>query len=296
MELSTLQTFAAVARAGSFAARARETGVDPSAISRAIAGLEEELGWRLFDRTTRRLALTEAGRLYLDRVAPLLRGLAEAAEVAGDAVNEPIGRLVITSSVAFGERWLLPRVETFRARYPRITFDLRLTDATVDMTSEGVDLALRLGPRVEGSLVAAKLFETRYHVVAAPDYVRRHGAPTEPSDLATHDGVMFPLPGYRSRWRLRRSGSDAVVEVSPKPVLTISNALALRRAALSGLGVALLADWTVAHDIARGRLVDLFPSHEATAADFDTAAWIVYPTRDYVPSRLRVFVEHLRSG
>ena len=295
MELATLHTFVAVARTGSFAARARDLGVDPSSVSRAVAALEDELGWRLFDRTTRRLALTEAGRLYLDRVAPLLRGLAEAAEVAGDAVTEPAGRLVVTTSVAFGERWLMPRVAAFRAAHPRITLDLRLSDAVVDMSEEGIDLALRLGPRVEGSLVAAKLFDTRYRIVASPAYVERRGAPAMPADLAAHDGIMFPFAGYRSRWRLRPVRSEPVEDVFPVPVLTVSNALALRRAALSGLGVALLADWTVAEDIAEGRLIDLFRTHEASAADFDTAAWLVYPTRAYVPARVRAFIDHLRK-
>lgn len=296
MDLAALRTFIAVARVGSFAARAREIGVDPSAVSRAIAALETELGWRLFDRTTRRLALTEAGRLYLERVAPLLDGLDEAAEIARDAVGEPSGQLVVASSVAFGERWLMPRVATFRAAHPRITLDLRLSDAVVDLTDEGIDLALRLGPRVEGSLVVAKLFDTRYRVVAAPAYVSQRGAPNVPADLARHDGIMFPFAGYRSRWRLRAARGGAVEEISPAPVLTVSNALALRRGALAGLGVALLADWTVADDLAAGTLVDLFPDHEASAADFDTAAWIVYPTRAYVSARARAFIDHLRGG
>lgn len=296
MDLATLRAFVSVARLGSFAAHAREAGVDPSSVSRTIAALEAELGWRLFDRTTRRLALTEAGRLYLERVAPALGELEEAAEIARNAVDLPSGRLVVAASVAFGERWLLPRVATFRAVHPRITLDLRLSDAVVDMSAESIDLAFRLGPRIEGSLVAAKLFDTRYRVVAAPDYIAAHGAPASPADLAGHDGIVFALAGYRSRWRLRAIGSEEVTEVSPTAALTISNALALRRAALAGLGVALLADWTVADDLADGTLVDLFPEHEATAADFDTAAWLVYPTRDYTPARMRAFIDHVRSG
>ena len=304
-DLASIETFVAVTRGGSFASRARELGVDPSSVSRTIAALEADLGVRLFDRTTRRLALTEAGRTYLDRVVAPLTEMSVAADAARDARDEPSGLLRVTASVAFGERWLMPRVASFREDHPRITLDLRLTDALLDIAGEGgIDVALRLGPRIEGALVATKLFDTRYHAVASPAYLEHAGRPTRPSDLARHQGIVFPYPGYRSRWRLRARGSDAAVrgaksvpsvdEVLPRATLTVSSALAIRRAALNGLGVALLADWTVADDLASGELVDLFPDHEASAADFDTAAWLVYPTRNYVPVRVRAFIDHLK--
>ena len=147
METQLLRTTLLVARAGSFAAAARETGVDPSSVSRQVAALEEQLGLRLFERTTRRLHVTEAGRIYLDRVGPTLDAMDEAADAARDIVSEPSGLLTVTASVAFGERWLMPRVASFRAAYPRIELDLILSDAIVDLAGEGVDLALRLGPR-----------------------------------------------------------------------------------------------------------------------------------------------------
>lgn len=293
MDIALLRTFVAVARSGSFAARARESDVDPSSVSRAVATLEEQIGVRLFDRTTRRLALTEAGRLYLDRITPLLTELDGAADAARDVVSEPSGLLRVTASVAFGERWLMPRVASFRARHPRIALDLALTDAVVDLAAEGIDVGLRLGPSVSGSLVVTKLFDTRYRVVASPAYLRRRGRPDAPSDLAKHDGILFALPGYRSRWRFRGPGIGGV-ETLPRASLFIASALAIRRAALDGLGVALLADWTIRDDLRSGRLVDLFPKLEASAADFETAAWIVYPSRDYVPARLRAFIDYLK--
>ena len=269
-------------------------GVDPSSVSRQVAALEAALDVRLFDRTTRRLGLTEAGRRYLARVIPILDALGEAADAARDALSEPAGLLRVTSSVAFGERWLMPRLPAFRAKHPQIDLSLHLTDSVVDIAEEGIDVALRLGPRVEGSLIAVKLFDTDYRVVAAPDYIARHDRPDTPADLQEHAGIMFPFPGFRSRWRFRERDSKEVAEAAPRAALTVSNALAIRRAVLDGLGVALLAGWTIDDDLASGRLIDLFPEFEVSAADFDTAAWLVYPSRDYVPARMRVFIDHLR--
>ena len=297
MDDQLLRTTLNVAREGSFSAVARETGVDPSSVSRQVAALEEALGIRVFERTTRRLDLTEAGRLYLARAAPALEAMDEAADAARDAVSEPSGLLRVTTSVAFGERWLIPRVATFKAAFPRIDLDLILTDAVTDLAAEGIDLALRLGPRPEtGSLVFAKLFDTPYRVVASPSYLRRVRPPKAPEDLSSHDGILFRLPAFRTAWRFREGPDSEVVEALPRPTLTISNALALRRAAMAGMGVALLADWTIAEELAAGELVDLFPGHQVSAGQFDSAAWISYLSRAYVPTRMRVFIDHLRLG
>ena len=296
MDLDLLRTLIAVERYGSFAAVARVEGVDPSSVSRRIAVLEEVLDLRLFDRTTRRLRMTEAGRVYLGRVGLIVDALDEAADAARDIVAEPSGLLRVTTSVAFGERWLTPRLAAFRAAYPQIEIELLLSDSTIDIAAEGIDLALRLGPRPEGALVAAKLFDTRYRAVAAQSYLDGRAAPASPADLSDHDGILFALPRFGTAWRFRRDADSPVEEVTPRRGLTISNALAIRRAALDGLGVALLADWTVEEDIARGKLVDLLPAHEGTATDFDAAAWIVYASRDYVPTRLRVLIDNLRRA
>ncbi len=295
MDDQLLRTTLLVARSGSFAAAARETGVDPSSVSRQVAALEDVLGIRVFERTTRRLDLTEAGRLYLDRAMPALEAMDEAADAARDVMTEPSGLLRVTTSVAFGDRWLIPRIASFRRAFPKIELDLILTDAVTDLAGEGVDLALRLGrPPETGAMVVAKLFDTSYRVVASPEYLAQSGKPIRPSDLPQHDGLLFGLPAFRDTWRFRRQTDGAIEEALPRPALTISNALALRRAALSGMGVALLADWTIAEDLETGALVDLFPDHEVSAGQFDSAAWIVYLSKAYVPKRLRIFVDYLK--
>ncbi|MDX8349112.1 LysR family transcriptional regulator [Cognatiyoonia sp. IB215446] len=295
MELALLQTFSDVTRRGSFAAVARDEGVDPSSVSRRVAALEEVLGLALFERTTRRLALTEAGRIYLDRVGPILEGLAEAADTARDAVTEPSGLLRVTTSVAFGERWLTPRLAGFRMLFPRVQIELILSDGQIDIAAEGIDVALRLGSNLQGTFVVSKLFDVRYRAVAAPGYLNRMGRPAHPADLKDHDAIHFALPRFGSAWRFRVTPGSRPIEVQPRPALAISNALAIRRAALEGLGVALLADWTVSDDLERGRLVDLFPEHEGSATDFYTAVWTVYASRHYMPARLRAFLDYVRD-
>ncbi|WP_353308820.1 LysR family transcriptional regulator [Shimia sp. NS0008-38b] len=294
MDEQLLRVTLQVARARSFAAVARDRDVDPSSVSRQVAAVEQYLGIRIFERTTRRLDLTEAGALYLARLAPALELMDEAADVARDVMRDPSGLLRVSTSVAFGERWLMPRITAFRQAYPDIELELMLSDALVDLASDGVDVALRLGPQpTMGTMVMAKLFDTAYRVVASPTYVARAGRPRSPIELEKHDGLLFALPAFRSAWRF--CVGDTVVEALPRASITISNALAVRRAALAGMGVALLAEWTVDQDLADGTLVDLFPDHAVSAGDFDSAAWIVYPSRAYVPTRLRVFIDHLRK-
>ncbi|MQQ09658.1 LysR family transcriptional regulator [Epibacterium sp. SM1979] len=296
MDDQLIRTTLRVAREGSFAAAARVTGVDPSSISRQVAALEQALGIRVFERTTRRLTLTEAGRIYLDRVTAALDAIDEAADAAREAMSEPSGRLRVTASVAFGERWLVPKLTEFRAKYPQIELELRLTDRVMDLSGEGIDLALRLGPPPErGAMVAAKLFDTSYRVVASPQYLARAGRPQTPADLQHHDGLLFDLPAFQNNWSFRARAGGPVVPAAPRAVMTISNALALRRAALCHLGVALLADWTIDADLRSGALIDLFPHHTVSAGQFNSAAWILYVSRDYVPARLRVFIDHLKQ-
>ena len=296
MNTESLAVLCAVARCGSFAAHARESGADPSSVSRQIAALERELGFQVFERTTRRLSLTEAGRIYVGRVAPLLDAIHDARDAARDCLAEPVGDLTVTTSVAFGERWLMPRVATFREAYPKIDIELRLTDAVVDIAAEGIDVALRLGSSVSGAFVASKLLDTRYQVVAAPAYLKEYGHPRSLEELEQHTGLLFSLAGVNTKWQFRKDSQSPAQSVTPKASLRISNALAIRRAALDGLGLALLADWTVASDIETGGLVPILSDWEASIAGFATGVWVVYASRSYVPTRLRIFIDHLRAN
>lgn len=294
MELDALRLFVEVSRRGSFAAVARDRDTDPSTVSRAVAGLEDGLGLRLFQRSTRRMALTEAGHLYLARIEPLVEELDRARDEALTISSGPVGTLRLTASVAFGQTCLLPLLPGFRAAYPRLRLELLLTDANLDLVADRIDLAIRLGIRPEIDGIGAKLVDTRYRVCASPAYLERSAPLRRPEDLREHRCLLFALPAYRSRW-LFRNGTGSVAAVPVAGDLVISNAVALRACALDGLGPALLPDWLVADDLARGGLVALFPDLDATATTFETAAWLLYPSRAYLPTKVRATIAFLKE-
>ena len=291
MDTEALRTVQLVAQHGSFAAAARVAGVDPSSVSRTVAGIEAQLGLRLFQRSTRQLRLTEAGEVYLGRLGPLLDDLDLARDAAAEIGTAPKGRVRLTASVAFGHDVLVPVLAKLREELPGIALELILSDQNVDLVAGQVDLAIRLAPAPKGDLISTRLRSTCYRVVAAPDYVAAFGAPARPEALADHAVLRLTLPEYRTEWRFRGPSTVSVPVDGP---LLISNALALRAAARAGLGPALLADWLIDEDIASGALVDLFPDHQATATTFDTAAWLLYPSRTYLPTKVRAVIDALR--
>ncbi|MDX2270766.1 MAG: LysR substrate-binding domain-containing protein [Cyanobacteriota bacterium] len=295
MDLSVLKLFVEVVRQGSFAAVAREHQMDPSSVSRAIAGLEAELGIRLFQRTTRQLSPTEAGAAYFQRIQPLIEEIEQARAMATDLSGQPKGSLRVTASVAFGLTCIVPHLPRFAALYPTLTVDLLLTDTVVDLLTERVDLAIRLGLLADSSLMAQRLMPTHYRVCASPDYLRRAGSPAQPQDIEEHDCLRFPLPGFRSRWIFQDS-QGSLREVAVQGRIVISNALALRECAKAGMGLALLPNWLIAADLKEGGLIHLFPNYQVTATDFHTAAWLVYPSRAYIPGKVRVFMEFLKQS
>jgi DNA-binding transcriptional LysR family regulator len=293
MDVSALSIFAEVMRRGSFAAVAKDRNVDPSSISRVIAALEQELGVRLFQRSTRQLAPTESGRVYFERIEPLIEELQHAHVAAQDAGASLSGNLRVTTTVAFGQICIVPLLGDFRSRYPALSLDLILTDTNLDLINEHIDVAIRLGPRLDVGYVGSKLFATRYRVCASPAYIASRGAPTQPRQLAAHKCVVFDLPGFRDRW-LFRDPECHTIDVPIGSDLKVSSALAVRQCALDGLGPVLIGHWNVDADLGDGRLVDLFPGYDVTATDFETAAWIIYPSRTYLPAKARAFIDFVR--
>lgn len=291
MDTDRLQTFRNVARRGSIAAAARLAGCDPSAVSRGIASLEAELGLRLFQRTTRRLELTEAGEGYLRRVEPLIDELAAAREEALGLVGRPRGRLRVTASSAYGQTMLAPQLKSFREQYPDVELEILLTDALVDLVSERVDVALRLGPRPVGDWIVARLASTTMRVVASPEYLRSNPAITVPQEVGGH-ACLISVPHSRATWIFRQGGQEDAIPVDG--AIATSNTLVLKRCALDGLGVSVLADWLIDDDVAEGRLEVILPDWQVAVRNFDTGAWIVYPSRSFLPVKTRAFIDHLR--
>lgn len=290
MDTGDLSLFVAVSQAGSFAEVARARSLDPSQVSRAIAALERSVGARLFERTTRQMALTEAGARYLERIAPLLEEFEAAAVEVKDTRLRPNGRLRLSASVAFGQELVAPLLPVLRRALPDLALDLVFTDANLDLVAERIDLAIRLAPAPKGDLVSRKLRDTSYHVVASPDVAAAPLKSTAAlSDLPL---LIHSVPGLPRVWRFRgANGREEQVAVDGD--LRLSSALTVRDCARRGMGVALLADWLVARDLERGRLIDLFPEHAVTATSFDTAAWLLYPSRRYLPRKTRAVADFL---
>ncbi|WP_299745593.1 LysR family transcriptional regulator [uncultured Tateyamaria sp.] len=293
MDITALRTVQLVAHHQSFAAVARVLDVDPSSVSRTVAGIEGQLGLRLFQRSTRQLTLTEAGSVYLARIGPLLDDMDLARDAAAEVSTQPSGRVRLTASVAFGQEVIVPHLADLRAALPEIELELILNDQTIDLVAGQIDIAIRLAPAPKGDLISTRLRSTRYRVVASPDYLDQHGRPRKPEALTDHACLRMTLPDYRTEWRFRKNQTEKIVGVTG-PIL-ISNALALRAAARNGLGPALLANWMTETDLAQGTLVDLFPDHDVTATTFDTGAWLLYPSRTYLPTKVRAVIDFLRA-
>lgn len=295
MEITTLKLFLAVAKRRSFAAVARDYNQDPSTISRAVANLETELGIRLFQRTTRNMTLTEAGEIYFNRMETLLEYLDNANEEAQATSTRPRGILRMTSSVAFGQVCITPLLPRLREEFPHLKFELHLADERVDLVANRIDLAIRLGHRIDGDVIAAKLINTRYRVCASPDYLEQHGSIDHPAVLSRHRCLLFRIPSFNSTWiACDASGEEVIIPVDGD--IVISSVQALHQCALNGLGPVLLADWMVDDDIRSGRLIDVLPGYTMSGAHSQTAAWLVYPSRRYLPYKVRVMVDFLKTA
>lgn len=294
MDLSTLQLFVEVVRQGSFAAVARHHDVEPSSVSRAIAALEKEIGIRLFQRTTRQVSPTESGAVYYERIVPLLEEMEQAISAATELSGNPQGSLRVTASVSFGLICILPLLPEFEATYPDLTVDLVLTDSVLDLVGERIDVAIRLGVMADSTLIAQRLMPTQYFVCASPQYLAQRGHPRHPQELALHECLRFPLAGFRSRW-IFKDPQGGIDEVAVQGRTMISSAIALRDCAIAHMGVALLPDWLIQPDLGSGRLVNVFPDYAVTATHFDTAAWFVYPSRRYIPIKVKLFIDFLKQ-
>lgn len=294
MDLSVLQTFIEVMRQGSFAVVARERNIDPSSVSRAISGLEKELGVRLFQRTTRQLAPTEAGIIYFNRIEPLMEEMQQAVELVTES-DLPKGTLRVTASVSFGIKCIVPLLAEFETMYPDLCVDLLLTDYRLDLVTERVDLAIRLGKLKDSTLIAQKLMSTKYAVCASPDYLKQHGQLQHPEDITQHNCLLFPFAGFRSHWIFRNRQKETI-KIPVKGRTVISNAIALQQCAIAGMGLALLPHWLIDKELESGALIEVLPSYDVTATDFQTSAWLVYPSKSYVPLKVKVFIDFLKKN
>jgi DNA-binding transcriptional LysR family regulator len=281
-----MEAFVAVVDAGGFAAAGARLRMSPPAVTRAVAALEDRLGTRLLNRTTRRVGLTEDGARYLESARRLLGEVEVAERAAGGEAAAPTGHLTITASVTFGRMHLVALVAAFLRVEPRVTASVLMVDRVVDLVDEGVDLAVRIGGLPDSSLVAHRVGETRRLLVASPEYLARRGAPARPEDLKAHDVIAFTglMPGRE--WRhAGEGGRTAAVALSPR--LTVNDAAAALAAAERGEGIAVALSYMVAPQLAEGRLSPVLERFAAAPVPVQ----IVYPQARLLAPKIRAFVD-----
>jgi DNA-binding transcriptional LysR family regulator len=283
-----LEVFVRVIESGGFSAAARAFGMTPSAVSKLIARLEQRLGTRLVNRSTRQLQLTPEGCAFYERGVRILSDLEEAERCASEN-TVPRGRLRVNANVPFGHHFLLPLAPAFLALHPDVTLDIVLTDEVIDILEQRTDVAVRAGPLKSSNLVARKLGETRMLIVGAPAYLARHGTPVTPEQLLAHNRLGANYVRASSGWPLRYAGEDIVVPVSGNA--QASDGEALRQLALAGLGLARMAAFQVQRDIADGRLLPVL--EDCNPGDIEDIHAVYVGQGGYMPLRVRAFLDFL---
>lgn len=283
--ITDLEIFARVARTGNMSAAGREMGLSPAVVSKRVSLLEERLGTRLFQRTTRQLTLTETGEGYFKRVVDILSLIAEAEDFVSRRNTKPRGVLKVTAPTAFSRLHIAPYLPQFLAKYPEIELDFHLTDSYVDIIREGFDLAVRIGELRDSSLVQRKLAADRRVICASPKYIETFGEPANLADLDFHNCLSA---GAQDFWRLQ--GPDGQHQLKVKGNIRSNSLEFVREALLAGLGVGLRSTWDIGPELASGALKVVLPDY--TGSD-TVAIHAVYPCRDFMPEKVNVFIEFL---
>jgi len=289
VDISThMSLFVRAVQDGSFSAAARSLDLSPSAVSKQIGRLEDHLGVRLLNRTTRRLSLTEEGRAFYERCARIVAEIEEAEEWALARRGTARGKLRVASTVAFAKHQLMPLLPEFMNRYPEVDVALEVTDRPVDLVEEGVDVAIRFTEQLsDPSLVARRLAVNRRLICAAPAYLEAHGVPHTPQDLARHNCLTLYTISSFNDWTFE--GPDGTEVLHVNGTLESNSADALYHATLAGLGIARLSTYLIGPDLKAGRLVAVLPDY----VHQDASILAVYPHRRNLSPRVRAFIDFL---
>jgi DNA-binding transcriptional LysR family regulator len=289
-----VEVFVRAVELGSFSALARAWRVKPSSISRQVSALEEELGVRLMERTTRKLHLTEAGTLLYERARAALEDLDDAFRSASEYTLAPRGRIRLSTPVAFGRRYVAPLVKPFLHQYPQVELEVSFHDRFVDLVGEGYDAAIRAGHVRDEGLVARRLASNRRVLCASPAYLRAAGRPTRPADLAEHQALLFRYVDATDQWSFRRNGEVERVRVQGR--LGSNNGDLLMQAACDGLGIVLVPEWLAAEALASRRVRPVLPSYEVTATDFDSDLHLLFPSRRLLATKVRCLIDYMEAA
>lgn len=284
-----LQAFAEAARHRSFAMAARELGLSPSAVAKSVLRLEQQLRLRLFQRTTRRVTLTQEGEAFYARCRRVLDELGELSTIAAEAVRAPAGTLRIDAPVTYGKKVIVPLAARLAARHPALRIDLRLSDQYTDVIASGVDAVLRVGEVADARLVARRVDEQQLAVFGAPAYLKRRGRPRRLQDLDAHDCVVFRMPtsGRYRPWEFLANRKP--VALHPAPRHEMNEGEGLVSAACAGLGLVQVPAFMAADAVKSGALEEVLAAYRPKP----TPISVVFPTNRHIPPRLRAFIDAL---
>lgn len=283
--LADLEIFVKVATTGNMSAAAKSLGISPAVVSKRIKRLEEQLGTRLLQRTTRQVGMTDAGKGFYDRIANVLTGIEDAEQFVSGRSTEIAGNLRISAPTSFGRMHIAPHLPTFMQANPYLSIDLMLSDEFTDIIAQGFDVAIRISELKDSSLVARKLVQVRRILCASPFYIERHGAPTSIEELANH----HCLTAHNGEpWRLE--GPKGPLVYRPAGMLNTNSSEVIREAVIAGLGIALRSTWDIGNELKDGRLVMVMPGYEGSK---NISVSAVYPSRQHLPSKVRAFIEYL---
>jgi DNA-binding transcriptional LysR family regulator len=282
-----MQTFNAVVDAGSFVKAADALDISKAAVSRYVADLETRLGVRLLQRTTRRLSLTEEGQVFYARSKELLAGVDEAEAEITSRTGAASGLLRVNAPVTFGIRHLAPLWGMFLTRYPNVSLDVTLADRVVDLVEEGYDVAIRIATLPSSTLISKRLASTRMVLCASPDYLKVHGVPSHPAELAVHTVISYRYWSTKDEWHF--DGPQGLVSVKTRPCMHTNSGDTCRAAALAHQGIILQPTFLVGDDLTAGTLVELMPEFRS----LELGIYAIYPTRKYVSPKVRALIDFL---
>ena len=286
--IQNLRTLVRVVDAGSFIRAAEQLDASNAAVTRQVAALEKHLGARLLHRTTRKLSLTSAGEMFLEKARQILADVAEAESLAGGRRAQPHGTLRVSAPLSFGIAQLAGLLPTFRMRYPKLRLAIDLSDRVVDLVSDGIDVAMRIAREISPNLVARRIAPVRLIVCASPRYLDTHGTPQHPTDLAEHETFSYSYLSAGDTWQLFDQNGESVT-VNIRPAVHATNGEILRELALAGGGIILQPMFIVSEALKRGDLVPVLPQWKAA----ELALYAVYPSRRHVATKVRVFIDYL---
>jgi DNA-binding transcriptional LysR family regulator len=289
-KIQQMSSFVAVVDAGSFVGAADATGMSKAAVSRHVGELEKRLGVRLLQRTTRRLSLTEEGRMFFERAKELLESIDEAESELTSRAGEARGVIRVNAPLTFGALHLAPLWGPFADANPKVSLDITLSDRLVDVVEEGYDLAIRITRIPESTLVTRKLATTRMVMCASPAYLQRHGTPSHPRELGGHAVISYTYWSTRDEWQF--TGPEGAVAIHINSRIHTNNGDTCRRAALAHHGVILQPDFIVGEDLRRGDLVELMPAYRS----IEVGIFAVYPSRKHLSLKTRRLIDFLAGA